>query len=135
MTRSEIKFIIEFPNLLALPYYEYPYIDEEVYQNTRAYMLSVENPYYFKGKILKGIGSPHTPKDRVWPLSLIIQALTTEDEKEIEECVQMLVNSTGGTGYIHEAVDKDDDTIYSRSWFAWANSLFAYMIIKKTLKE
>ena len=123
------------PNLLALPYYEYPYIDEEVYQNTRAYMLSEENPYYFQGKILKGIGSPHTPKDRVWPLSLIIQALTSDDEKEIDECIKMLVNSTGGTGYIHEAVDKDDDAIYSRSWFAWANCLFAYMIIEKTLKE
>lgn len=119
------------PNLLAMPYYEYPYIDEEVYQNTRAYMLSFANPYYFEGKILKGIGSPHTPKNRVWPLSLIIQALTSEDKDEINECVKMLVNSTGGTGYIHEGVDKDDDTIYSRPWFAWANSLFAYLIIEK----
>lgn len=119
------------PNLLAMPYYEYPYIDEQIYQNTRAYMLSFENPYYFEGKILKGIGSPHTPKNRVWPLSLIIQALTSENKVEINECVDMLVNSTGGTGYIHEGVDKDDDTIYSRAWFAWANSLFAYMIMEK----
>lgn len=119
------------PNLLAMPYYEYPYIDKEIYQNTRAYMLSFENPYYFEGKLLKGIGSPHTPKDRIWPLSLIIRALTSEDREEIQECVQMLVNSTGGTGYIHEAVDKDDDRVYSRPWFAWANSLFAYMIIEK----
>ncbi len=120
------------PNLLAMPYYEYPYMDEQVYKNTREYMLSFENPYYFEGKVLKGIGSPHTPKNRVWPLSLIIRALTSEDEAEIRECVRMLVNSTGGTGYIHEAVDKDDDTVYSRSWFAWANSLFAYMILEKS---
>ena len=120
------------PNLLAMPYYEYPYIDMEVYQNTRASMLSFENPYYFEGKVLKGIGSPHTPKDRVWPLSLIIRALTSEDEGEIRENVVMLLHSTGGTGYIHEAVDKDDDAIYSRAWFAWANSLFAYMILEKS---
>lgn len=120
------------PNLLAMPYYEYPYMDEQIYRNTREYMLSPENPYYFEGKVLKGIGSPHTPKDRVWPLSLIIRALTSEDKNEIAECVQMLVNSTGGTGYIHESVDKDDDRIYSRPWFAWANSLFAYMIIEKS---
>ena len=119
------------PNLLAMPYYEYPYVDKQVYQNTRARMLSFENPYYFEGKILKGIGSPHTPKDRVWPLSLIIQALTSEDENEIQDCTNMILNSTGGTGYIHEAVDKDDDSVYSRSWFAWANSLFAYMILEK----
>ena len=119
------------PNLLAMPYYEYPYVDKQVYQNTRARMLSFDNPYYFEGKVLKGIGSPHTPKDRVWPLSLIIQALTSEDVEEIRNCTNMILNSTGGTGYIHEAVDKDDDSIYSRSWFAWANSLFAYMILEK----
>lgn len=61
-----------------------------------------------------------------------IRALTTDDEQEIRECVKMLVGSTGGTGYIHESVDKDDDTVYSRSWFAWANSLFAYMILEKS---
>ena len=120
------------PNLLAMPYYEYPYMDKEVYQTTRKSMLSFENPYYFEGKILKGIGSPHTPLNRVWPLSLIIRALTSEDEAEIRESVQMIVSSTGGTGYIHEAVDKDDDTVYSRSWFAWANPLFAYMILEKS---
>lgn len=122
------------PNLLAMPYYEYPYIDKEVYENTRARMLSFANPYYFEGKVLKGIGSPHTPKNRVWPLSLIIQALTSDDAREIEDCVQMVVNSTGGTGYIHESVDKDDDRIYSRAWFAWANSLFAYLILEKNSK-
>ena len=42
------------PNLLAMPYYEYPYINLEVYKNTREYMLSKANPYYFEGKILKG---------------------------------------------------------------------------------
>ena len=114
-----------------MTYYEYPYINLEVYKNTREYMLSKANPYYFEGKTLKGIGSPHTPKNRVWPLSLIIQALTSDDEAEIRDCVRMLVNSTGGTGYIHEAVDKDDDKLYSRSWFAWANSLFSYMILAK----
>lgn len=119
------------PNLLAMPYYEYPYIDEKIYQNTRERMLSRKNPYYFEGKILKGIGSPHTPVDRVWPLSLIIRALTSEDETEIVENVQMVVNSTGGTGYVHESVHKDDDGIYSRAWFAWANSLFAYLILEK----
>lgn len=119
------------PSLLSMPYYEYPYIDKQVYQNTRERILSPKNPYYFEGKVLKGVGSPHTPKDRVWPLSLIIRALTSNDEAEIIDNVKMVLNSTGGTGYIHEGVDKDDDTVYSRAWFAWANSLFAYMVLEK----
>ena len=119
------------PSLLSMPYYEYPYIDKQVYQNTRERILSPKNPYYFEGQVLKGVGSPHTPKDRVWPLSLIIRALTSNDEAEIIDNVKMVLNSTGGTGYIHEGVDKDDDTVYSRAWFAWANSLFAYMVLEK----
>lgn len=119
------------PNLLSMPYYEYPYIDKEIYRNTRAYILSKENPYYFEGSVLTGVGSPHTPKNQVWPMSIIMQALTSDDQTEIQDCVRMLINSTGDTGYMHESVHKDNDKIYSRPWFAWANSLFAYLILEK----
>ena len=119
------------PNLLAIPYYRYPFTDEEIYKNTRAFILSEKNPYYFKGKCLTGVGSPHTPKNYVWPLSLIIQALTTDDEDEVRSLVDMIVANTDGTGYIHEGVDKDDPSVYTRPWFAWANSLFAYLILAK----
>ena len=93
--------------------------------------MSEKNPFYYKGKCLTGVGSPHTPKDYVWPLSLIIQALTTDDEDEVRSLVEMIVNSTDGTGYIHEGVHKDDASVYTRPWFAWANSLFAYLILAK----
>ena len=119
------------PNLLSMPYFHYPFADERLYRNTRALMLSKANPYYFEGKAITGIGSPHTPDGYVWPLSLIIQAMTSEDEEEIKRCVEMVASSTGGTYYIHEAVQKDDDTVYTRPWFAWANSLFADLILKK----
>ena len=119
------------PNLLSLPYIEYPYLDEEVYRNTRAFILGKENPYFFEGSAISGIGSPHTPDGYVWPLSLITEALTTDDKARIREIVDMLVRSTGGTGYMHEAVYKDDDTVFTRPWFAWANSLFSYMVLCK----
>ena len=119
------------PNLLSMPYYEYPYIDKEVYKNTRDFILSKENPYYFEGSALKGVGSPHTPNGYIWPLSIIIQAITSNDVGEINDCVNMLVGSTGGTGYMHESIYKDDDTKFTRAWFAWANSLFAWMILEK----
>lgn len=119
------------PNLLAMPYYEYPFINKEVYKNTRSLLLSKNNPFYYEGSILTGIGSPHTPKDHVWPMSLVMQALTSDDQEEINRCIEMVVASTGGTGYMHESVHKDDDKKYSRPWFAWANSLFAYCILEK----
>ena len=119
------------PNLLAIPYYEYPFADQQLYQNTRAYMLSDSNPYYYRGKVLTGIGSPHTPKDYIWPLSLIVEALTSDDPDRIRALVHSVVSTTGGTHYIHESVHKNNDKKYSRPWFAWANSLFAYLILDK----
>jgi len=119
------------PNLLSLPFIEYPYLDPEVYCNTREFILGKDNPYYYEGKVISGIGSPHTPADYVWPLSLITEALTTDDKERIREIVTMLVRSTGGTGYMHEAVYKDDDKVFTRPWFAWANSLFSLMFLSK----
>ncbi|MBQ3505538.1 MAG: glycoside hydrolase family 125 protein [Clostridia bacterium] len=119
------------PNLISMPYYEYPYVDKKIYENTRRYLVSERNPYYFKGKVLTGVGSPHTPKDYIWPLSLIIMALTSDDKREINGLVKMLKNSTDGTYYLHEGIHKDDASKYTRPWFAWANSLFSYMVLAK----
>lgn len=119
------------PSLLSIPYLEYPFVDKEVYANTRKLILSKRNKYYYDGKVLKGIGSPHTPQNRVWPLSIAMQGITSENEKEIRDCLEMLLASTDGTGYMHEGVDSDDVSKYSRSWFAWANSLFAYFVLNK----
>ena len=119
------------PSLLSIPYLEYPFIDEEIYKNTRRLILSKSNQYYYEGKVLKGIGSPHTPANRVWPLALAMQGITSNDEKEIIDCYNMLLTSTNGTGLMHEGVDVDDVSKYSRSWFAWANSVFAYFVLEK----
>lgn len=122
------------PSLLALPYIGYCERGDEIYENTRRFVLSGSNPYYFEGKALSGIGSPHTPKDYVWAISLIIQALTSDDSEEINRIVETLVSTDAGTGYMHEGIDKDDPDKFTRSWFAWANSLFSYMLIKKADK-
>ena len=110
---------------------EYPFIDKEIYQKTREYVLSERNEFYYSGKKISGIGSPHTLKDRVWPMSVIMQGLTADNADEIKQCYKMLIDSTDGTGYMHESVNKDDDALYSRTWFAWANSLFADFVLKK----
>jgi hypothetical protein len=119
------------PSLLGLPYLDCVAADDEVYRNTRAFVLSKNNPYYYEGKALVGIGSPHTPKGFIWPISLIIQGLTSNDRTEINKMISLLMASDADTNLMHEGINKDNPQNYTRSWFAWANSLFSLFILKK----
>ncbi|MDF2699556.1 MAG: metal-independent alpha-mannosidase [Haloplasmataceae bacterium] len=118
------------PSLLSLPYLNYLSNDDLIYQNTRNFVLSNDNPFYYEGKVLKGIGSPHTPKDYIWHISIIMQGLTTSNHCEILEMIELLKASDANTDFMHEGVNKDNPSEYTRPWFAWANSLFSYFIIK-----
>ncbi len=118
------------PSLLSLPYLGYCSADDEIYKNTRAFILSQDNPYYYSGSVLHGIGSPHTDKGYVWPISLVLQGLTSNDPAEIEEIINMLVNSHAGTYFMHESIDANNPKKFSRTWFAWANSIFSELILK-----
>lgn len=118
------------PSLLSAPYLGYCAADDPIYQNTRKFILSEDNPYYFAGKVLHGIGSPHTDPGYVWPISLALQGLTASDTAEVEEVLAMLVASHAGTYFMHESIDKDNEYHFSRSWFAWANSIFSELVLK-----
>lgn len=122
------------PGLLSMPYFGFCDASDPVYQNTRKMVLSKANPYYFEGTRLTGIRSPHTKPDHVWSMALITQALTTEDGEETAMLIKMLTDSDAGTGYIHESIHKDDETIYTRPWFAWVNSLFSELVMKKFIE-
>lgn len=117
------------PSLFALPYLDCFYADDEIYLNTRRYLLSEDHPYYFKGKFADGIGGPHIGLDMVWPMNIILRALTTQDEEEIKLCIKMLKDTHAGTGFMHESFHKNDPKNYTRSWFAWANTLFGELIL------
>lgn len=117
------------PSLLAIPYLGYRPVDDMLYQNTRRFVLSPDNPYYFTGKHASGIGSPHTPGGYIWHIALSIQGLTSNDPAEQEEIIRMLVNTTAETNYMHESFHPDKPQRYTRSWFAWANSLFGEFIL------
>lgn len=117
------------PNLLSIPYLGYRGISDAVYQNTRKFSLSTSNPWYHEGKYAKGIGGPHIGEDKIWPLGLIMQALTTNDEEEILYCLKTLKNTHGGKGFMHESFHVDNPKDFSRAWFAWANTLFGELIL------
>ncbi len=116
------------PSLMAAPYLGYCDKEDEIYQNTRRFILSKDNPYYFEGKVAKGVGSPHTPKNSIWHIALTMQILTSNNKDEILECLDMLSKTHAGTNFMHESFNVDDPTIFSRTWFAWANTLFAQML-------
>ena len=118
------------PSLLAMAYLGDVPADDPVYRNTRRFVLSDDNPYFFRGKAGEGIGGPHVGYDMVWPMSIMMRAFTSSDDNEIRHCLQMLVDTDADTGFIHESFHKDDAKRYTRSWFAWQNTLFGELILK-----
>lgn len=120
------------PSLLSLPYITSNYIkvDDEIYQNTRKFVWSTDNPYFFRGKCGEGIGGPHIGYYYAWPMSIIMRALTSNDDNEIKECIKLLRETDAGTGFMHESFNVDDPSKFTRKWFAWANTLFGELIFK-----
>lgn len=118
------------PSLLSLPYLSDVDVNDPVYQNTRKFVWSEYNPYFFKGKAGEGIGGPHIGYDMVWPMSIMMKAFTSTDDKEIAECVRMVMDTEASTGFIHESFHKDDPSDFTRPWFAWQNTLFGELVLK-----
>jgi meiotically up-regulated gene 157 (Mug157) protein len=118
------------PSLLALPYLGAAPTSEPVYQSTRQLVLSDDNPYFFSGSAAEGIGGPHVGLDMVWPLGITMRALTSTEDDEILHCLRMLKTTHAGTGFMHESFHKDDPSRFTRSWFAWANTLFGELLVK-----
>jgi len=118
------------PSLLSLPYLDAISTDDEVYKNTRKFILSNDNPYFFKGTAGEGIGGPHVGQDMIWPMSITMRALTSKDDEEIRWCIESLRKTHGGTGFMHESFHKDDPTNFTRAWFAWSNTLFGELLWK-----
>ncbi|MOA42084.1 hypothetical protein D3C78_1641080 [compost metagenome] len=98
--------------------------------NTRKFALSEDNPYFFKGEKLSGIGSPHTSAGFVWHLAYTMQGLTAVDPQEMLEMIEICESTDAGTGFMHEGFDVHDPTNFTREWFAWSNSQFAQLVWK-----
>ena len=93
------------PSLLALPKLGFVDVSDEVYRNTRKMILEREgNPYYLTGRAFSGIGGPHIGLQHAWPMSRLVQAMTSNDEEEIKNCLND-VRDTSKLGLIHESVN------------------------------
>lgn len=118
------------PSLIAMPYLDGMNPNDPIYKNTRRFVWSDSNPYFFKGIAGEGIGGPHIGYQMAWPMSIMMKAFTSTDDNEIRDCIAMLLNTDNETGFIHESFDVNDPSNYTRDWFAWQNTLFGELILK-----
>ncbi|MDR1762477.1 MAG: glycoside hydrolase family 125 protein [Dysgonamonadaceae bacterium] len=118
------------PSLLSLPYLGCVDKNEPVYLNTRRFVWSDDNPYFFKGTAAEGIGGPHAGIGMIWPMSLIMRAMTSNSDEEIKYCIRTLRYTDAGTGFMHESFFRNNPERFTRSWFAWANTLFGELVLK-----
>lgn len=117
------------PSLMSIPYLGYCGPQDPVYQNTRKFVLSKENPFYYEGKAAKGVGSPHTPPEYIWHIALSMQGLTSHSKEEMKWLLDTIVATDAGTGYVHEGFHVDDPAQFTRPWFAWSNSIFSEFVL------
>lgn len=122
------------PSLISAPYIGYLNNTDEVYRNTRRLLLSKVNPYYYEGYFAKGIGSPHTFPNYVWHLALSMQGLTSDNPEEMKQILDMLINTDGNTGTMHEGFNANNPAEFTRPWFTWSDSLFCEFV-EKCIKE
>lgn len=132
------------PSLFSLPYLGYPHLDPTVYENTKRFILSKDNPTYVEGTnsimnggntVVKGYGSPHMQDaihDNIWPMAMAVQGLVSDDRSEKVHLVNQMVEASAGTMWMHESYNVHNPAQFTRSWFCWADSLFAELVLSLT---
>lgn len=144
MNSADGKLLMDaanIPSLISAPWLGYCEADDATYANTRKFVLSHDNPYYYEGTYASGIGDPH---DQVgssedlhkeipvpWHMGIAMQGLTSTNQAEIEKCVEYMTNTTGGMYVMHEAFNANNPWDYSRDYFTWPCSLYAHLVLTK----
>lgn len=117
------------PNLLSIPYLKFTSSEDKVYQTTKSYVLSKENPYFFQGKYMRGVGSSHTPKGYVWPISIATEGLVSDERWQQKQLLKGIVEINGDKG-CHESIDVNNLQHYTRESFSWADMMYCLLYLK-----
>lgn len=59
-----------------------------------------------------------------------MRAMTSSDAAEIRRCLTTLQKTHADTGFMHESFYRNDARKFTRSWFAWANTMFGELVLK-----
>ena len=117
------------PSLLSLPYLGCSTIEDPLYKATRFSILSEKNPYFYSGIKAQGIGSQHTPRRHVWPIAIAIEAITQSKTEVKKSALELLESNDAGTGFMHESFHVDDEKIFTRPWFSWADMTYVQLVL------
>jgi len=119
------------PSLLSLPYVDPSAMvfNETIYKATRKFILSKNNPWFFEGPAGAGIGSPHTGTGKVWPLALVMQAMTAETPQEKDRVMHNLTFTDSLRESLTESFSVANSTDITRKWFSWPNALFSELLM------
>lgn len=117
------------PSLLSMKYLGYRSSREDVAENTRRFLLSEANPFYYKGSAAAGIGSPHTPSGYIWHIAMAMEGLTSSSREEKLAVLRKMAETEGGKGMMHEGFHCDEPSRYTREWFSWANAMYAELLL------
>lgn len=117
------------PSLLSIPYLGYCGKEDPIYENTRRFVLSKSNPYFYTGEKASGVGSPHTPENYIWHIALAIEGMTATSAEEKERILEIFKTTDAETNVMHEGFDVDDPSQFTRAWFSWANSMFSEFVL------
>jgi len=89
-------------------------------QSTRRFILSKDNPLFYEGKSVSGIGSEHTQKNFVWPMSIIMEGLTlvinNSTKKDLDYVWKRLEISHVDTFAMHESFNVNRPKNFTRKW-------------------
>ena len=104
------------PSLLALPLMGFVDASDKTYQNTRKMILEkAGNPYYLSGKGFSGIGGPHIGLQNAWPMSRLVQAMTSSEDDEIMDSLHAVLMSSR-LGLVHESINVERVMDYTRKF-------------------
>lgn len=115
------------PNLLSLKYFG---LDDDIAKNTRNFVLSEKNPYYYQGKYAQGLGSSHTKKGHVWHIALLTEVLVSDGKDKKKALLEKIEKTDAGTYLMHEGFDPNNPKDFTREFFSWANSMYVLAILQ-----
>ena len=111
------------PSLLSAAYlgFKTPYDPHDrLLRATRRFILSTRNRLFFKGANGSGVGSDHTEKGSVWPMSIIMEGFSAHLEdaanENLDSVWRRLEGSHADTFSMHESFDVNDPRVFTRKW-------------------